>query len=112
MKDGDHTDGHYIITLLAEQLTRTFEVLVIFTFLANYSCWDLLFLFPHYCVQSKKNIWVENMFWLYLAAPVSRNPRNPILGLFLFLLPALFPSQPSARSLAIMNSLYLPSFIS
>ena len=84
----------------------------IFPFFANYSCWDLLFLFPQYCVQSKKNIWVENMFWLYLAAPVSRNPRNPILGLFLFLPPALFPSQPSARSSAIMNSLYLPSFSS
>ena len=28
MQDGDHTDGHYI-TLFAEQLTRTFEVLVI-----------------------------------------------------------------------------------
>ena len=27
MQDGDHTDGHYI-TLFAEQLTRTFEVLV------------------------------------------------------------------------------------
>ena len=82
------------------------------SFFANYSSWDLLFLFPQYCVQSKKNIWVENMFWLYLAAPVSRNPRNPILGLFLFLLPALFPCLPSARSLAIMNSLYLPNFSS
>ena len=29
MQDGDHTDGHNI-TLFAEQLTRTFEVLVIF----------------------------------------------------------------------------------
>ena len=29
MQDGDHTDGHYI-TLFAEQLTRTFEVLVYF----------------------------------------------------------------------------------
>ena len=28
MQDGDHTDGHYI-TLFAEQLTRTFEVLVL-----------------------------------------------------------------------------------
>ena len=27
LQDGDHTDGHYI-TLFAEQLTRTFEVLV------------------------------------------------------------------------------------
>ena len=27
MQDGDHTDGHYI-TPFAEQLTRTFEVLV------------------------------------------------------------------------------------
>ena len=27
MQDGDHSDGHYI-TLFAEQLTRTFEVLV------------------------------------------------------------------------------------
>ena len=27
MKDGDHTDRHYIIQF-AEQLTRTFEVLV------------------------------------------------------------------------------------
>ena len=27
MQDGDHTYGHYI-TLFAEQLTRTFEVLV------------------------------------------------------------------------------------
>ena len=27
MHDADHTDGHYI-TLFAEQLTRTFEVLV------------------------------------------------------------------------------------
>ena len=31
MQDGDHTDGHYI-TLFAEQLTRTFEVLVFFEF--------------------------------------------------------------------------------
>ena len=29
MQDGDHTDGHYI-TMFAEQLTRTFEVLVLF----------------------------------------------------------------------------------
>ena len=29
MQDGDHTDGHYI-TLFAEQLTRTFKVLVYF----------------------------------------------------------------------------------
>ena len=28
MQDGDHSDGHYI-TLFAEQLTRTFEVLVL-----------------------------------------------------------------------------------
>ena len=27
MQDGDHNDGHYI-TLFAEQLTRTFEVIV------------------------------------------------------------------------------------
>ena len=27
MQDGDHIDGHYI-TMFAEQLTRTFEVLV------------------------------------------------------------------------------------
>ena len=27
LQDGDHTDGHYI-TLFAEQLTRTFKVLV------------------------------------------------------------------------------------
>ena len=27
LKDGDHTDGHYI-PVFAEQLTRTFEVLV------------------------------------------------------------------------------------
>ena len=27
MQDGDHTGGHYI-TMFAEQLTRTFEVLV------------------------------------------------------------------------------------
>ena len=31
MQDGDHTDGHYI-TLFAEQLTRTFEVLVLYIF--------------------------------------------------------------------------------
>ena len=30
MQDGDHSEGHYI-TLFAEQLTRTFEVLVILT---------------------------------------------------------------------------------
>ena len=28
LQDGNHTDGHYI-TLFAEQLTRTFEVLVL-----------------------------------------------------------------------------------
>ena len=28
LQDGDHTDGHYITLLFAEQLTRTFEVLV------------------------------------------------------------------------------------
>ena len=28
MQDGDDTDGHYI-TMFAEQLTRTFEVLVL-----------------------------------------------------------------------------------
>ncbi len=31
MQDGDHTGGHYI-TMFAEQLTRTFEVLVKFAF--------------------------------------------------------------------------------
>jgi len=35
-KDGKHTDGHYF-TLFAEQLTRTFEVLVILAMIDPYS---------------------------------------------------------------------------
>ena len=40
MQDEDHADGHYI-TLFAEQLTRTFEVLVVYYIV----CREYYFLF-------------------------------------------------------------------
>ena len=67
MQDGDHTDGH-CITMFAEQLTRTFEVLVHSHLL--YSEWTFLLMFNKntYTIKIRR---LMNNHELFLALPLT-----------------------------------------
>ena len=73
MQDGDHTDGHYI-TLFAEQLTRTFEVLVL-----NSVNYFFHFLSPPESHQIRRQhtcSWALHAVLLEVETKVSRNLRS------------------------------------
>ena len=79
MQDGDHTNGHYI-TLFAEQLTRTFEVLVSLSLLA-FTILTLLIDSVYICVSLIVNVLlISYIEWSSLVPTTSPRLRGSLGG--------------------------------